>query len=182
MGKTADEVRVAVDGLVAIGATTLTAPTSASSNLPTGWTDLGFISEDGVTESLSQDTQKLKAWQKGQTVRTLVTDGEASFKLVLLQTSAESIALYYGGTVGTDGSIVSDPTAERPRHAFVLDVIDGDSRIRKYIPQGQVTEVGDLVYKGTEAVGYEVTITAHYSDAISGSVKHMYADLATPAP
>lgn len=182
MGKTADEVRVAVDGLVAIGATTLTAPSSASSNLPSGWSDLGFISEDGVTETLSQDTQKLKAWQNGATVRTLVTDGEASFKFVLLQTSAETIALYYGGTVGADGSIVSNPAAERPRQSFVIDVIDGDSRIRKYIPIGQVTEVGDLVYKGTEAVGYEVTVVAHYSDSLGGSVKHMHSDLVTTTP
>jgi len=98
--------------------------------------------------------------------------------LQLIQTSAETVALYYGGAVDPDdGSIVIDPTAERPRIALVLDVIDGDNRIRAYAPEAQVVEVGDQVYANGEPIGYEVTIECSYNETLVGSVKKWYSAL-----
>ena len=42
------------------------------------------------------------------------------------------------------------------------------------IPDGQVTEVGDVVYKAGEAVGYETTITTFPSEKIENSTAMEY--------
>lgn len=171
MSKDIDQVRVGVDGVVATAEKGATAPTSATSALDVAYADLGYVSEDGVTESTNQSVEKLRAWQKAKVVRNLITEGESVFKLVLLQTSADTVALYYGGEVEADGSIVVNPLAERPVKTFVLDVIDGDEIIRAYAPEAQVTEVGDLVYQNGAPIGYEVTITCSVVDDIAGTGK-----------
>ena len=179
-GKVVAEVRVGVDGIVSTGVSgTAVAPSSAVSVLGTGWKDLGYVSEDGVTESTSVSSEKIRAWQKAKVVRTTVTEGAVSWKLVLIQTSPETVALYHGGTVATDGSIVVDPTKTRPIIAVNIDVLDGTEIIRSYAPEAQVTEVGDLVYQNGAAIGYEVTIEASHNEALGGSVKKWYKTLDT---
>lgn len=182
MAKSESEVRVAVDGMVSTAALGATAPTSASSNLGSAWADTGYISEDGIEEENSQDTEKLKAWQNSKTVRTLVTGGETTFKFTMLQSNAETLKLYYGATVDANGSFVFDPTAERPTIAIVLDVIDGTNRIRKYAPEAQVTSIGTVTHKNGEGVAYEVTVTAYRNTTLGGSVKHWHSALVVSAP
>lgn len=177
MAKSENEIRVAVDGMVSTAALGATAPTSASSNLGSSWTDTGYLSEDGIDEDNTQDSTKLKAWQNSKTVRTLVTDGETTFKFTMLQSDAETLKLYYGATIDSSGAFVFDPTKERPKFALVLDVLDGDDRIRKYAPEAQVTEVGTVSHKAGEGISYEVTVTAHRNTALGGSVKHWHSDL-----
>ncbi|MEW1705953.1 hypothetical protein AB0230_01820 [Microbacterium sp. NPDC089190] len=178
MGKNIEEVYVAVDGIVSVGVfNTAPAPTSAVSVLGSGWTDVGYVSEDGVTETSEQSTTALRAWQKRKKVRTIVEEGSVRYQLRLIQTNADTVALYYGGTVATDGSIVIDPTKERPVIALNLDVIDGDKSIRAYGPESQVVEVGDQVYSNGEAIGYEVTIECSYNETLGGAVKKWYSAL-----
>ena len=177
MAKDTTEVRVAVDGVVASGLTSATAPTNAVVALPAGFFDLGYVNDSGVTETTSQTVGKIRAWQKGAVVRTTVTEGEASYKLVLIQTSRATLAEYYGADVAADGSIVLNPLRERPHRSYIIDVIDGSEVIRTYIPDGQVTEVGDQVYAAGVPIGYEVTITAYDNATIGGAAKKWYATL-----
>lgn len=167
------KVRVAVTGAVSMGATTATAPTGTGGTI-TGFTDLGLISEDGVTESRGRSTNDIKAWQNGATVRTVVTEGTLTYSFTLLETKKETVELFYGATVTAataDGSFVVVPTSTGGRRSFVLDVVDGGELLRVYIPQGEVTEVGDRVYSNGEPIGYEVTIAAYDDTTISGAAK-----------
>ncbi|WP_353809076.1 hypothetical protein [Agromyces sp. SYSU T00194] len=178
-GKDIAEVRVAVDGIVATGEFGVaTAPTDGTTELGVTWSDLGYVSEDGVTETTEQSTTVLRAWQRAKKVRTLIEEGTVRYAFTLLQTSADTVAFYYGGTVGTDGSIVIDVSVERPVIAFILDVIDGDDVIRAYAPEAQVVEVGDQVFASGEPVGYEVTVECAYNETLGGSVKKWYPALA----
>lgn len=181
-GKNVDEVYVAVDGVVSTGVFGVAvAPTTDVSLLGVTWKDLGYASDAGVSETTEQSTTILRAWQNAKKVRTLVEEGSVRYALQLIQTSAETVALYYGGTVDdTDGSIVIDPTAERPLIAFVLDIIDGDNRIRAYAPEAQVVEVGAQVYANGEPIGYEVTVECSYNETLGGSVKKWYSALVAP--
>jgi hypothetical protein len=181
MPQSIDEVRVGVDGVVSSAPTGTAAPTAVDSVLASPWVDLGYVSEDGVTESNTTTSEKVRAWQNAAVVRTLVTEGETTFSFNLIQTNADTLAEYYGletGDIDTaDGSFVSSPTRQRPNRSYVIDVVDGDELIRKYIKVGQITEVGDQVFQNGAPIGYEVTITAYDDATLGGSVKHFYSSL-----
>lgn len=176
-------VRVAVTGAVSVGATSATAPTGTASAL-TGFTDLGLVGEDGVTEARGRSTNSIKAWQNGATARTVVTDGELTYHFVMLETKKETVETYYGSDVteaASEGDFVIIPTSTGGRKSFVIDVVDGDELERVYIPQGEVTDVGDKVYANGSAIGYEVTITAYLDSGIGGNAHIWATALKTPA-
>lgn len=177
-GKTADEVRVAVDGIVSVALSTATAPTTATSTLPSPWVDLGYVSEDGVTETTEISSDKIRAWQNAKVVRTSITEAAVTWTMTLIQTNADTVGLYYNGVVDADGSIVIDPTKDRPTIQANIDVIDGDEIIRSYAPEATISEVGDQVYQNGVPIGYEVTVEAAYNEALGGSVKKWYSALA----
>lgn len=165
------KVRVAVTGAVLKGLTSATAPTGTGGTT-TGFTDLGLISEDGVTEThpSSGDRNPIKAWQNGMTVRIIrsPSDDNPTFQFQLMETRLEVIELYYGTTVSqtaTEGSFEIDSTDVRGYNSFIIDVVDGAELIRTYVPQGYVSEVGDKVYQNGVHVGYEVTIEAERDSA-----------------
>jgi len=176
-------VRVAVTGAVSVGATTATAPTGTASAL-TGFNDLGLVGEDGVTESRGRSTNDIKAWQGGQTVRTVVTDATLTYHFTLLETKKETVELYYGSDVtqtATEGSLTVVPSSTGGRKSFVLDVVDGTELLRVYVPQGEVTEVGDRVYANGDPIGYECTLTAYNDATLGGSAKVWATALKTAA-
>jgi len=74
MALDSDNVRVAVTGAVYVGPTSATAPSSSSSVL-TGFTDLGYVSADGITETIDKTTSQIRAWQNGALVREVVSEG-----------------------------------------------------------------------------------------------------------
>lgn len=174
----ATNVRVAVTGAVYVGVSGATAPTSADDSLNVAFKDLGYVSEDGVTETRDRTTDKVKAWQNAATLREVVTEADCSYSFMLVETKRETVELFYGGTVdGATGAIVIDPAETGGRQAFVVDVIDGDDFIRSYIPDGEITEVGDQVYAGGQPIGYQVTVTCYANAGIGGSVKKFYSSL-----
>jgi hypothetical protein len=169
-------VRVGVSGEVSVGALNATAPTGTASAL-TGFAGLGYVSEDGVTETRDRSSDNIKAWQNGATVRTVITDSGLTYAFTLLETNVATIELAYGTEVTqtvTEGHFLVIPSNTGGRKSFVLDVIDGAELLRTYIPDGEVTEVGDIVYASGEPIGYEVTITA-YADATLGASAKTWA-------
>mgnify|MGYP005818038589 CR=1 FL=1 len=168
MALDASNVNVAVTGALSLGGDTAVAPTDAVAVLGTGWVDLGYISEDGVTETRDRSSEQVRAWQNKDLLRVVVTESGMTYSCVLVETKAEVVGLYYGTTVAADGSVIINPGETGGRHKFVLDLVDGDDKIRVYIPAGEVTEVGDQVYDGTQAIGYEVTITAYPDASLAG--------------
>jgi hypothetical protein len=170
------KVRAAVSGAVSVGLTSAAAPTASGSAL-TGFTDLGYISDAGVTETRERSTNEIRAWQGGALMRLLVTSGNLSYKFIMLETKLETVKLFYGTTVtqtAPEGTFLINPTSTGGRQSFIVDVVDGAELIRTYIPQGELGEVGDRVYVNSEAIGYEVTIAA-YPDVTLGASAKVFA-------
>lgn len=178
-------VRVAVTGAVYVGGVSHTPP-AGFSQVP-GMKDLGYVSDAGITESRSRETKELYAWQNSATARETVTSAKFTEKLTLIETTKEALELYYCSAVTqTDkhGEINVDPAKQGDRHSFIIDVIDDDQLIRTWIPEGQITEIGDQVYSSGELIGYEVTIKAYpvSIDGQSYAAKKYYSGLAKTQP
>ncbi|MFE2409845.1 hypothetical protein ACFXDE_16030 [Kitasatospora sp. NPDC059408] len=186
MALNADAVRVALTGAAYSAPKGTTPPTDATSTWPAAAVDLGWISDDGVTESNSADTAEIKAWQHGATVRKVVSGSEMSFKFTCIETSRAVLELYHKGSkvVTTSGkSVLAIKAPGSDRRMFGFDVVDGNSHLRIVVPDGEVTEVGDITYKSAEAIAYELTITAY--PGTDGTVAYKYSDdpaWNTPAP
>lgn len=164
MSLSANAVRVAVTGAAYVAPPKTTLPTDSESTWNAAFTDIGWISDDGITESNSADSTEIKGWQGGQTVRKVISSSEMTFSFTAIETSKTVLELYHKGSkvVTTTGKSVLAVKAPGPdRRTFGFDVIDGDSHIRIVIPDGEVTETGDITYKGDEAIAYELTITAY---------------------
>ncbi|MGX4737109.1 phage tail tube protein [Kitasatospora griseola] len=172
-----NSVRVAITGAAYTAPRGTTAPTDATTSWPVAAIDIGWISDDGITESNSADVTEIKAWQGGATVRKVISGSEMTFKLTAIETSKTTLELYHKGSkvTGSNGKAVLAIKAPGPdRRMFGFDVLDGDSHIRIVVPDGEVTETGDLVYKGDEALAYELTITAY--PAADGTVAIKYSN------
>ena len=155
----------AVAGAIYRAAVGTTLPTSASESLAAGFKTFGYISEDGLTNSNSRDTSTVKDWS-GADIMTLQNGKTDTFKYKMMEVkNVEVLKDVYGdenvsGSLAT-GIAISVNAKELSAHSYVVDtLLSGGYLKRIVIPNGKVTEIADLVYKKTEALGYEVTITA----------------------
>jgi len=159
-------------GGILIGDLTATAPTTALSTL-TGFAAAGYIGEDGVTEANERSTDRIRAWG-GDTVKVVQTEHNVTYQFTFLETlNADVLKAVYGeDNVTTTAATVSTGTLHEvavnasvlPRKSYVFEVKDGPAKIRIYVPDGQITEVGEITYSDSEVVGYEVTVEAFADD------------------
>lgn len=180
-------VRVGTTGAVRAAPLGAPAPTSATSAVATH-VDLGWVSEEGVTRTMpgSGDSEAIKGWQNGATIRTIRTPSEdnPTYSFTLYETKIEVIEFVLGVTVtssATEGHYDIDTTAVRKPHDVVIDVVDDSHLLREHLPRAVVVEVGDTVYSNGEVIGYEVTLEAEYDAALGYNARVFSTDLKTPA-
>ena len=171
-----------VTGAVFRGPLTATLPTDATTAL-TGFTELGYVSEDGVTNNNSPETENVKAWG-GDTVLVLQTEKTDEWTLTLIEAlNPNVLQTVYGSTNVTEDSTnhtisVSATASALAEQAYVIDMaMRGGAMKRIVIPKGSLSELGEIVYKDDEAVGYEITITALAN--ASGVTHYEYIKLAS---
>lgn len=153
MATTADNVRVGVTGAVYTAPAGTTLPTDATAVPAAEFDEVGFVTEDGITLSISEDITDLKAWQNGTVVRKLQTSHDVTVGLSMMETSDVTLETYFGST---SGEITAD---QLPHRAWIIDVVDGDDVIRWVIPDGQVTERGDISIVNADSINYPITIS-----------------------
>lgn len=157
------------------------APTDAVTTLESisaSYTDLGFVSEDGVTESVSISTSNIKEWGGGV---VLVTQDEktATLKFKLIEYLNADVQKFVNGDDNVSGSLaaglhitINDDEADE-RILVIDQIMRGDVPFRMVIPRMKISEIGEVTYKSNEAVGYDVTVIA-IKDG-NGDYMHKYA-------
>lgn len=156
-------------------------PTDANTALDEAFLELGFVSEDGVTNNNTPETEDVYAWG-GTAVMKSVTEKPDEWTLTLIESlNPNVLKTVYGDanvTVTEDGkSITVKATAGEVESAvYVLDMIlKGGALKRVVIPVGTLGEIGEVVYKDDEPIGYEITIAA--LDDGSGTTHYEYIQL-----
>lgn len=153
-----------IGGAISVGATNLTMPTDATSTLAAGFTNLGYVSEDGLTQAITRDSEAIKAWG-GDTVMVTQTEFVETFSFTLIETLDINVKKAMFGDGNVTGSLAAGIVTEvnsdeLTAHAWVIDMITNGSLTRIVVPNAKVTEIGDITYVDGEPVGYELTITA----------------------
>lgn len=164
-------------GGVYIAATTVTLPTDATTALATGFSNLGYVSEDGVTNSRSKDTNDIAAWG-GDNVLSVGGSASDTFKMTFIESMNIDVlkAVYGDGNVSgtlSAGISISVNNGDLAAKEWVIDMLlTGGGLKRIVIPHGTITEIGDVVYKDDDPIGYEVTIMA--APDASGNTHYEY--------
>jgi hypothetical protein len=177
MATDASKVDVAVTGVVAFAPVGSEAPTDADGQLGVAWRDVGYISEDGVTEAPTRSVETIVAWQNADVVRSVVTESSMTISFTMIETNENSVELFYGAAVGVDGSVEINP-GQTSRIALVVDYVDGDKAVRLYIPEAEVTELGEVTLASGSPVGYNVTVTGYPSADAGFTGKKWFSALA----
>lgn len=143
-----------------------TLPVDATTALTNEYIELGYVSDDGVTNNNAPDSDTIKAWG-GQPVLVVVNEKVDEFSLSLLETmNTEVLKTVYGNenvTVAqTGGMITVHATADQLEDAvYVIDMrLKGGAMKRIVIPNGSLSDLGEITYKDDEPIAYEVTLQA----------------------
>ena len=141
-------------------------PTDAITALDTAFQCLGYVSDEGVTNSTAIESEKIKAWG-GDTVLTPQTGKTDTFQMALLESlNVEVLKAYFGdeNVTGTDietGLSVKCNSKELSSCVWVVEMIaTGNIPHRVVIPYAKPTEMEDITYVDNEPVSLGMTLTA----------------------
>lgn len=151
-------------GAIYRAASGTTLPTDATTALAAAFKELGFVSEDGVTNNNTPESDNIKAWG-GQTVLVVQNEKNDEFTFTLIESlNVEVLKTVYGtdNVTEANGAITVQAKADPlPNAVYVIDVVmAGNKAKRIVIPDGAISEIGEIVYKDDEPIGYELTINA----------------------
>ena len=158
-------------------------PTDATTALDAAFKNLGYISEDGLTNADTRETEELKAWG-GVTVDISQKGKSDKFTYTLLEVLNVDVLKEVYGPDNVTGDLASGikvevNSKELPVHPLIVDMLlKNGVKKRIVIPNAKVLEVGEITYADSNLAGYKTTIQAlpdtkgntHY-EYIKGSSK-----------
>lgn len=193
MSNTATNVsagKPAVSGAIYRAARTasLQIPTTAAATLSSDFKCMGYISEDGLKNNMSMDTDKVVAWG-GDTVLPFEKGKQDEFSFKMLEVLNEDVlkSVFGAGNVTVTAATSTAPKSiainvdsdEQEEAVWVFDMLlRGNNPKRIVVPYGRITDIGEISYKDDEAVGYDVTLLA-VADG-SGNTHYEYINVGSP--
>ena len=161
-----------------------TLPTSTTEALDDAFKNLGYCSEDGVVNSTNIEVQKIKAWG-GDTVLVIQSSKEDTYKFTLIEVKNVDVLKYVYNSENVSGDLETGITikangSETEEHSIVIDMVMRDNTAKRVvIPSGKISEIGDINYTDSDAVGYETTLDCTPDSA--GNTPYEYIYKATPS-
>lgn len=142
-----------------------TLPKDATTALDAKFKELGYVSDDGISNKDSASSDKVNAWG-GDTVLSVQKEKSDEWTYTLIEAmNVNVLQEVYGednvsGTLETGIEIKSNATPLKA-HALVVDMIlNGGVLKRVVIPNGMVSEIGEIKYSDSDPLGYETTLAA----------------------
>lgn len=162
-------------------------PADALTALDSDYKSLGYISDDGLVNTNSGKSDTIKAWG-GDVVASTQSEKEDTFQYTLIEaTNLAVLKEVYGDSNVTGdletGITITANSVELEEHVLVADMIlKGGILKRIVIPNGKVSEMGDISYGDEDAVGYETTLTAIPDDKSNTHYEYIQKPKTTTDP
>ena len=161
--------------------TSLTDADKLLKELPAGYDDLGWMSEDGAQFGRDVDVSDINGFGSVEPLRSDVNSDVTTLQVSCLETKKATIGLYTGADMST---ATPDPTSgelsiakpARPGFRFYRVLVvgvdltdDGEYYVARFLPRTRVTDYDEQNYQSSDdsPVTFGVTLTA-YSDATLG--------------
>ena len=142
-------------------------PTDPSTSLAAAWTEVGDVSDAGITLALSKTSTNLRNWAN-VIKRVIMTEHSETIQAPIMDTTEEALKTVVGSkNVTKSGSVVtvSLSDAELPaEEAFLFVMKDGEDLIMIGCSYGQVTAVENVSFQPGAAINWTPTITATGDD------------------
>lgn len=140
-------------------------PTDSSTPLAAAFKLLGYLSEDGLTNTTDTDTTEIKD-ANGTTVMKVITSYAESYQFALLEVlRAEAAKMRYntGAVTGTDKSMtIKHQMPSDEDFVLVFEIaMSVDVKDRLVIGNGTRAEFGDRQVHAGDAQVYDVTVSAN---------------------
>lgn len=172
--KEADEIVVGANGSIYVGAVDAAIPASIDAPLASAdWTDLGYVTEDGVAWMDGKTMQSIRAWQSFYDLRRIVESKEGSLTFSLMQWSGVNVKLAFGGGTIDDSAgaglykyVPPDPATIDER-AMAVEWSDGAKDYRLVFPKGIVSENVETNLQRTSASLLPITFSLLGQDAVN---------------
>ena len=168
-----------VSGAIYRAPTGTALPSDAVTALGGSYVELGYISEDGLVNTNSPETENIKDWG-GTDVLNVLTEKTDEFQCTLIEVLNEDVLKAVYGASNVTGTLATGITVtanadEQEEAIWVVDMVMRNGVLKRIvIPNGKISELGDITYKRDEAVGYEITLTG-LADS-SGNTHYEYIE------
>lgn len=157
-------------------------PSDASTALDSAFINLGYVSEDGVTNSGTEAGTDINAWG-GDVVLNVSGAQSDTFALTFIESLNVDVLKEVYGSANVTGTLSSGITVKTNKAAlaarvWVIEMIMNSGALHRIvIPHGTITERGETVYKDDTPIGYAVTILA--APDASGNTHYDYIKAGT---
>lgn len=156
------QVRLAPMGHVYTAPVGTAGPADVTVAWPVGWTELGYLDEEGVAVTPTTDIEEYMAWQSAVAVKTSLTSIGLDLKFNLIQINQSTTGLYFfGNDWSVSGGLatltmVSNP--ELDERALGVEWTDDAGSVNRLIMQrGVVTEREDMMINRKDLTATGVT-------------------------
>lgn len=151
-----------VTGGIRYGRGVTTFPTDATTELKQTLLDAGYVSADGLVQTIDASDEKITAWG-GDVVKIVRTEHSVSYTFTLIETrNADALKLMFGeeNVHITPGNISVDIKAGMvARAGFVFDMAD-EKAVRVVVKDGQPSLSGDVNFVDEDVISYPITVEA----------------------
>lgn len=170
-------------GAIHVAPVGTTLPTTATATLNSAFGCVGYVSDSGMTITITRTVETIKAWG-GDTVGTPQTEFEEAFKFTLIEAlKAEVLKVVYGDdnvSETTGLRTITSNSKELEAHSWVIDTVMSNGKARRIVvPSAKVTEIGDITYADSDPISFDLTITA--TPDSDGNTSYTYDDTSSSA-
>ncbi|MER7922180.1 phage tail protein [Streptomyces sp. NPDC096057] len=174
--RNADLTFGANDYLMYLAPLNTVAPT-AFADPSAAWINLGWVTTDGGLFKIEDESKDVDAAGSLQPIRTLMTRSTKSLQVTFLEGLNPAVRSLYDNvplaSIEPTTGVTSYDLPDKPndlRYAFVADTMDGDKRMRFYMPNGKVVERGDEQPQTSDVMNVQMTFK-FYKGSSGAAVK-----------